>query len=129
MPKTPAHCGTTSGYARHKKRGEATCEPCRDAEAAYRASRPDRQGRHFDVPDLPLLPEALCRTADPDLWHPSKPETSVAFTEQAKAICAACPERDACLAYAMQYPATQLTGVWGGLTQKERKALRRGAAA
>ena len=29
-------CATTSGYNQHITRGEETCQPCRDAEAAFR---------------------------------------------------------------------------------------------
>jgi WhiB family redox-sensing transcriptional regulator len=41
----------------------------------------------------------------------------------AKAICAACPVRDKCLEWAMA--TRQDDGVWGGLTEVERRRLRR----
>lgn len=45
----------------------------------------------------------------------------------AKALCAPCTYREPCAAYAVADPALQ--GVWGGLTQRERRALRRATAA
>lgn len=49
-----------------------------------------------------------------------------ATTEHARAICDACPVVDECLLYALDDPT--LPGMWGGTTEKERKALRRVAA-
>lgn len=31
----PIFCGTQAGYARHRRRGEAQCQSCKDAHAAY----------------------------------------------------------------------------------------------
>ena len=42
---------------------------------------------------------------------------------KAKAICARCPVRDACLAYALD--TGEAFGVWGGLTEDERRAMLR----
>jgi WhiB family redox-sensing transcriptional regulator len=44
----------------------------------------------------------------------------------AKAVCARCPVRRECLAYALQN--SQLQGVWGGTSDTERRALRRRVA-
>lgn len=41
--------------------------------------------------------------------------------EDAKLICAGCPVRECCLAYAMD---SEEYGVWGGLTPEERDATR-----
>jgi WhiB family transcriptional regulator, redox-sensing transcriptional regulator len=41
----------------------------------------------------------------------------------AKAICAGCAVREECLEYAMTWD--QLCGVWGGLSERERRVLRR----
>lgn len=37
-----ARCGTTAGYKAHRKRGETTCQTCRDAMAAYQRNRGQR---------------------------------------------------------------------------------------
>lgn len=50
------------------------------------------------------------------------PESS-ADLARAKVICASCPVRDDCLAFAIE--TNQPDGVWGGLTAKERTRVRR----
>jgi len=63
---------------------------------------------------------ALCAQVDVgDLFFPEKGGT----TRPAKAVCAKCSVREACLAEAMANP--NLSGIWGGLSDVERKALRR----
>jgi WhiB family transcriptional regulator, redox-sensing transcriptional regulator len=44
----------------------------------------------------------------------------------AKQVCRGCPVRTECLVYAMETPVDH--GVWGGLTERERRRLRRRAA-
>lgn len=42
-PRDPATCGTTAGYRRHRRAGEATCDDCREAQRlASRRSRAKR---------------------------------------------------------------------------------------
>lgn len=65
---------------------------------------------------------AACRSADPELFFPpSAAGPSLKQAEQAKAICACCPVRRQCLAFAML--AGQTHGIWGGLTEDERRAV------
>ena len=45
---------------------------------------------------------------------------------EAKRICLACPVRKRCLAWALELGAA--SGIWGGTTEDERRALRRAAA-
>jgi WhiB family redox-sensing transcriptional regulator len=66
-------------------------------------------------------PEAACRKADPDLFFPNDGD-NVAQIAEAKAVCAGCSVRDDCLAFALKYPQY---GIWGGLTDEERRKLRR----
>jgi WhiB family redox-sensing transcriptional regulator len=42
---------------------------------------------------------------------------------EAKAVCGRCPVRTDCLEYALQWE--PLCGVWGGLSERERRQLRR----
>ena len=49
-----------------------------------------------------------CRTVEPDLWFAEAP----ADVETAKALCAPCPLRQACLAAALDR--REPWGVWGG---------------
>jgi WhiB family redox-sensing transcriptional regulator len=60
---------------------------------------------------------ARCLGADPDLFYPTSEEAA----EEAKSICAVCPVREPCLEYAIT--AREKEGVWGGLTERERRRL------
>ena len=42
----------------------------------------------------------------------------------AKGICSTCPVKDLCLTYALE--AKEESGIWGGMTAKERHELRSG---
>lgn len=46
--------------------------------------------------------------------------------EAAKAICAVCPVRELCLAWAVPQP--NLDGIWGAMTPPERRRVRTGKA-
>jgi WhiB family transcriptional regulator, redox-sensing transcriptional regulator len=66
---------------------------------------------------------AACQSADPDLFFPiSGAGPARVQVERAKAVCTACPVRSDCLRYALA--AGPLQGVWGGLTEEERRLLR-----
>jgi WhiB family transcriptional regulator, redox-sensing transcriptional regulator len=66
---------------------------------------------------------AACQSADPDLFFPiSGSGPARAQVERAKAVCAGCPVRSDCLRYALA--AGPLQGVWGGLTEEERRLQR-----
>lgn len=57
----------------------------------------------------------------PEVFFPSKG----ASPKAAKAICAGCDIRDKCLEEALSGP-FDLSGVWGGTTEEERRKIRRG---
>ena len=63
--------------------------------------------------------DAACRDLDKAIFFPDSEEE----TGAAKAVCATCPVRDACLEFALV--TRQDDGVWGGLTETERRRLRR----
>jgi WhiB family transcriptional regulator, redox-sensing transcriptional regulator len=66
---------------------------------------------------------AACQSADPDLFFPiSASGPARTQVERAKAVCAGCPVRSDCLRYALA--AGPLQGVWGGLTEEERRLQR-----
>ena len=60
---------------------------------------------------------AACRGVDPDIFFPVSDEDAV----QAKAICAECPVREACLEWALA--TRERDGVWGGATERERRRM------
>jgi WhiB family redox-sensing transcriptional regulator len=61
---------------------------------------------------------------DPEMWFPAG-STGRALRQitEAKAICAGCTVRAQCLDYALD--TNQEPGIWGGLTEDERRTLRR----
>jgi WhiB family transcriptional regulator, redox-sensing transcriptional regulator len=61
---------------------------------------------------------AACRLTDPDVLF-----VQGAAQNRAKAVCQGCPVRTECLADALD---NQIEfGVWGGMTERERRALLR----
>jgi WhiB family redox-sensing transcriptional regulator len=63
--------------------------------------------------------QGLCAQVDPELWFPEKGGTP----EPAKRVCAVCPVLSECRAYALAN--IELFGVWGGLSDKDRRRMRR----
>lgn len=68
--------------------------------------------------------EAACRDEDPELFFPIG-DTGPALVqiEEAKRVCRSCTVVDSCLQWAMD--TSQEAGVWGGLSEDERRMLRR----
>jgi WhiB family redox-sensing transcriptional regulator len=68
--------------------------------------------------------EASCKDVDPDLFFPIG-TTGIALeqVDEAKRICTACVVREPCLEFALA--SNQDAGVWGGLTEDERRTLKR----
>lgn len=62
--------------------------------------------------------QAACRTTDPDTLF-----VQGAAQNRVKAICLGCPVRTECLADALDNRVE--FGVWGGMTERERRALLR----
>lgn len=72
--------------------------------------------------ERPWVVFAACREADPDIFFPS----NKAQEQAALALCAMCPVLDECQSYSLD--ARETFGVWGGLTEKQRRsAIRRSA--
>jgi WhiB family transcriptional regulator, redox-sensing transcriptional regulator len=70
------------------------------------------------IPPRPgWMAQAACRGRPEVSWFPLKGDTGAA----AKAVCAGCPVRAECLAYAL---AEDLAGVWAGTSERERRAMR-----
>jgi WhiB family redox-sensing transcriptional regulator len=65
---------------------------------------------------------ANCLGVDPDLFFPERG----ASTKEAKAVCRACVVREDCLEYALDN--SEKFGIWGGLSERERRRLRRARA-
>jgi WhiB family redox-sensing transcriptional regulator len=67
---------------------------------------------------------ALYRDEDPELFFPiGTTGPGLVQIEQAKAVCRRCPVVQSCLDWALR--SGQDSGVWGGLSEDERRALKR----
>lgn len=62
---------------------------------------------------------ANCLGVDPDLFFPERG----ASTKEAKSVCAGCEVKPECLEYALSNG--EKFGIWGGLSERERRRLRR----
>jgi WhiB family redox-sensing transcriptional regulator len=72
---------------------------------------------------LDWLEWGACRDEDPDLFFPiTSAGPGRAQVAAAKAVCARCAVRQACLRFALE--ARQDHGVWGGMSEEERRAIR-----
>jgi WhiB family transcriptional regulator, redox-sensing transcriptional regulator len=65
--------------------------------------------------------QALCAQTDPEAFFPEKGGS----TREAKRICSGCDVRAECLEYALAND--ERFGIWGGLSERERRRLRRAA--
>jgi WhiB family redox-sensing transcriptional regulator len=66
---------------------------------------------------------ALCAQTDPDAFFPERGDS----TREAKRVCRGCPVRAECLALALRNG--EQHGVWGGLTERQRRKLAASTAA
>ena len=78
-----------------------------------------RRGHRFDIGDRSWQVQANCLGVDPDLFFPERG----ASTREAKAVCRACVVQNECLEYALVNG--EKFGIWGGLSERERRRLRR----
>lgn len=66
----------------------------------------------------------LCRDEDPDLFFPiGNTGPALLQIDEAKTVCHRCPVSATCLSWALE--TGQDAGVWGGLSEDERRALKR----
>ncbi len=65
---------------------------------------------------------ANCLGVDPDLFFPERGMS----TREAKEVCRGCVVREDCLEYALANG--EKFGIWGGLSERERRRIRRARA-
>ena len=65
--------------------------------------------------------DSLCAQTDPEAFFPEKGGS----TRDAKKICTSCEVRSRCLEYALEND--ERFGIWGGLSERERRKLRKRA--
>jgi WhiB family transcriptional regulator, redox-sensing transcriptional regulator len=66
--------------------------------------------------------KALCAQTDPEAFFPEKGGS----TREAKRVCQSCDVRAECLEYAIAND--ERFGIWGGLSERERRRLKRRGA-
>lgn len=75
---------------------------------------------------------AACATGGADYWYPERGEGNSRHAETAKRICADCPVRLQCLAFALDHMRDAddagMFGIWGGTTADERQRMLQEAA-
>jgi len=79
-----------------------------------------RQGPGDDS-SLAWQTDSLCAQTDPEAFFPEKGGS----TRDAKKICTSCEVRNQCLEYALKND--ERFGIWGGLSERERRKLRKRA--
>ena len=72
--------------------------------------------------------DALCRNTDPELFFPiGTTGSAVVAIEEAKRLCMSCTVSKECLDFVLE--TNQDSGVWGGHSEEDRRAIRRVRAA
>lgn len=69
--------------------------------------------------ELEWKDDALCAQTDPESFFPEKGGS----TKQAKSVCVSCDVREKCLDYALK--SDERFGIWGGLSERERRKLKK----
>jgi WhiB family redox-sensing transcriptional regulator len=70
------------------------------------------------------MDRGVCRDEDPELFFPvGTSGPAKVQTEEAKSVCRRCPVSSECLTWALD--SGQGAGVWGGMSEDERSALKR----
>src|SRR3954463_4234825 len=99
------------------------------APTAGPPTRPDLLSRNAhvgkrDSPAMDWRHRSACLDEDPELFFPiGNTGPAILQIEEAKQVCRRCEVREQCLAWALE--AGQDHGVWGGLSEDERRALKR----
>lgn len=76
----------------------------------------------LDLDERPWAAYAACRTVDPDVFFPATEDD----TASALRICRGCPVIEECRDWALDMRIRY--GVWGGLTERDRRRVLRRSA-
>ena len=85
-----------------------------------------RRAAHIDreLDNMDWRHKAVCRDEDPELFFPvGNSGPALAQIADAKLVCNRCPVTTDCLTWALD--SGQDAGVWGGMSEDERRALKR----
>lgn len=129
-------CGETKPLDAFRARSDtdgrmSACKPCHSRQST--AARKARQAADTVAIDAPEPAgdwdrRAACRTLDGELWFAdTTSQHDRDATRYAKGVCATCPVRKPCGDYALSQRRS-IAGVWGGLDENDRRAIKRRAA-
>ena len=83
-----------------------------------------RSNRRLEDRTMDWRHRAACREEDPELFFPiGTTGPALMQVEDAKAVCRRCDVVESCLNWALENG--QDAGVWGGMSEDERRALKR----
>ena len=108
------------GSAPHTHTGPMQIGAPRRPQLSLVPNQPERIEVAPAITDDLWQERALCAQTDPEAFFPEKGGS----TREAKRICLGCEVRDACLEYALAND--ERFGIWGGLSERERRRLKRG---
>ena len=108
------------GNIPHTNTGPATMGSPIRPQLSLVPERPEFDAIAPAITDDEWQERALCAQTDPEAFFPEKGGS----TREAKRICLGCEVRDACLEYALAHD--ERFGIWGGLSERERRRLKRG---
>lgn len=84
--------------------------------------------RSLDIANDDWRSNSACRDTDPSLFFPvGTTGLAVEQIASAKSVCETCDVQEPCLQFALE--TNQDSGVWGGLSEEERRDIRRKARA
>lgn len=63
--------------------------------------------------------DAACRGEDVRRWFPERGEPSA----PAKAVCETCTVARRCFEFSLAAPGSRLVGIWGGVSERQRRQL------
>jgi WhiB family redox-sensing transcriptional regulator len=93
------------------------------ASAAMSTVTSTTESRWSAPPPMRWRDRAACLEEDPELFFPiGAKEPAMLQVEEAKQVCARCPVDSECLSWALAN--REEYGVWGGLSEDERRSLR-----
>ena len=95
-------------------------EPCEASQRRHLSLVPNDFDDLFDAVEDQWQDRALCAQTDPEAFFPEKGGS----TREAKRICQGCEVKAECLEYALHND--ERFGIWGGLSERERRRLKRG---
>ena len=109
------------GDTRHTITGPTTIGAPTRPQLSLVPEQPERYEVAPATTDDQWQDRALCAQTDPEAFFPEKGGS----TREAKRVCLTCDVRGECLEFALSND--ERFGIWGGLSERERRKLKRRA--